>query len=302
MKKILTLFLTLCLLASVATCFAFSANAEETDIEVSVGSTFEWNSQAESVTGDPKTKFAWYKSNGVSPDGLWSYKFYSLNKKMYKSLVLSGSNFAWSASAGNDDGGIGMARVVNLGGTFHPGYAADVVKEFTCPSGGKIRISSTVARQKDAAGTTGASFAIYVEDRLVYPEEGNGDYLTLVSSTPQTIDVDVEVSKNERVRIHIGAIEEQEEDYVDMSNTITYTSVNDDVAEGLTEDTLVFSTIPRTDDGPGNANNNNNGGSKLPTKNDGLSTGAIIGIVAGAVAVVGIAVVVVIVLKKKKQD
>ncbi len=311
MKRILTFLLTLCLLASVATCFAFSANAEETDIKVTVGQSFAWNEQTTKATGDTKASANWSKSGGVSPDGLWNYKFYSLNKKIYRPLVYNGGNFAWSSKAGTDDGGVGMARVRNYGANFHPGYAADVVKEFTCPSGGTIQISSTVARKTDlASGTeaTGTSFAIYVEDRLVYPEEGKGEYLTLVSTQTQTINITVEVAKNERVRIHIGAIGEQTNDDVDMSNTITYKSINDNVAEGLTEDTLVHSVITRTDDGfagpddDDNKDNNVGEDPRLPTRKEGLSTGAIIGIVAGAVAVVGIAVVVVIVLKKKQQE
>ncbi len=309
MKKILTLFLILCLLASVATCFAFSANAEEKEIQVSVGQSFEWNDQSPAVTGDPKSKLNWHKSGGVSPDGLWSYQFYALARKMYFNMHACGNDFAWNASSNTkNESGLDWARVLNLGKSFHPDVAADVVKVFKCPSGGTIQISSIVARTTDlksGSSATGTSFAIYVEDRLVYPEEGDGEYLTLVSTDEQTIDVTVDVAKGERVRIHIGAIGDNSNDGVNMSNVITYKTVNNNAAEGVTEDTLVFSTISRTEDTPDlpdTNDSNTGGGSKLPVKNDGLSTGAIIGIVAGVVAVVGIAVVVVIVLKKKKQD
>lgn len=302
MKKFLTLFLTLCLVVSFAACFAFSANAEE--IKVSVGSSFEWNDNS----GDAKTQMAWHKSGGKSADGLWKYQYYSLAKQVYKDMVACGKFFAWSSKATADDFGIGYARVMEYGTYFHPGYAADAVKVFTCPSGGSIQISTEVARKTDLkSGTsaTGTSFAIYVEDKLVYPEEGGGEYLTLVSTEPQLIDVTVDVAKGERVRIHIGAIGEQSADGVLMKNTITYKSINDEVAGDISDKTLTNSRLDSTEDVPTlkpnqGGNNNNN---RLPTKNDGgLSTGAIIGIVAGVVAVAGIAVVVVIVLKKKKQD
>lgn len=300
MKKFLTLLLTLCLVASVVSSFAVVANAE--DIQVSVGQSFEWNDQS----ADPKTKMAWYKSNGTSPDGLWKYKFYSLNKKVYQNLVINGNDFCWKTDAGNDDYGIGMARVRQVGKNFHPGYAADVVKEFTCPSGGSIQILSTVARQNDLkAGTSanGTSFAIYVEDRLVYPEEGGGEFLTLVSSEEQIIDVTVDVKKGERVRIHIGAIGEQSGDGINMANTITYKAVNDEDAGELSDTTFTNTRIENTNARPTlDVNNQGGNNNRLPSDNDGLSVGAIVGIVIGGVAVVGIAAVVVIVLKKKKQD
>lgn len=302
MKKILTILLSLCLLVSCVACFAVSANAEE-EIKVSVGSSFEWNSSA----GDAKTQMAWSKSGGKSPDGLWQYQYYSIAKDVYKNMVAFGTAFAWSAKATSDDYGIGYARVMEYGTYFHPGYAADAVKVFTCPSGGSIQISTEIARRNDLkAGSTanGTSFAIYVEDKLVYPGEGGGDYLTLVSTEPQLIDVEVKVAKGERVRIHIGALGEQSGDGVVMKNTITYKSINNDVAEDISDKTLTDGRIESTDTAPtlkpNQGGNNNN---KLPVKNNGgISTGAIIGIVAGVVVVAAAAVVVVIVLKKKKQD
>ena len=307
MKKILTILLSLCLLACFATCFAVSANAEE-EIKVSVGSSFEWNDNS----GDAKTQMAWSKSEGKSADGLWKYQYYSLKKGVYKDMVAFGKQFAWSSKATGDDYGIGYARVGEYGLWFHPGYAADAVKVFTCPSGGTIQISTEIARKNDLqadSNTTGTSFAIYVEDRVV-PIDGQ-DSLTLVSSEPQMVDVTVDVAKGERVRIHIGCVSktgtitDQNGDGVTMKNTITYKSINDDVAGDISDKTLTHSVIEGTYDQPTNipnqgGNNNNN---KLPTKNDGgISTGAIIGIVAGVVVVATAAVVVVIVLKKKKQD
>lgn len=303
MKKLLTVILSLCLLASLATCFAVSAHAEE-KVEVTVGQVFEWNDQST----DANTQRAWRTGKGTSPDGLWKYQFYSLNKKVYQDLVFAnGSQYAWTANPGNDDSGIGYARVRQFGKNFHPAYAADVVKVFTAPSGGSIFVSSILSRDNDVqSGTTatGSSFAIYVEDRLVYPEEGNGEFLTLVSSTPQTVEVTFDVKAGERVRFHIGAIGDQGGDSTNMSNTITYKSINDEVAEEVTDPTVTVSQYgTNTYKPPIPGDNDNDGGDRdLPTRNNGISTGAVVGIVIGAVAVVAIAVVVVIVLKKKKAE
>lgn len=312
MKKLVSVFLTICLLASLAVCFTVSANAAE---EVTVGKEYAWNDQSTT----PAAAVKWRNGGGKSPDGLWKYEIYHLATEKFYGVVLhsAGGQYAWNATAGADDHGMGYARVREVGKNFHPAYGADIVKTFICPEGGTIDITSTVARAEAVPGGSelnGTSFAIYVEDRRVYPAEGEGEYLTLDSTAEKTVEVKaVEVAKNERVRIHIGAIGNQEKDEVSMSNIIIYKSLNsDNVADIPTDvntdtntDTDESSSGDNWWDKPDNGkdknsdkNNNNNAGSN----EDGLSAGAIIGIVIGAVAVVGIAVAVVIVLKKKKQD
>ena len=307
MKKILTLALSLCLLASVVACFAISANAEDT--LVTVGQTFEWNDQS----ADATTQKAWRTSKGVSPDGLWRYQFYSLAKGTYHNLVTAGNMFAWTSNPGSDDNGIGYARVRNNGKNFHPAEKADVVKRFTCPSGGTIQITSVVARasQLQAGGSaTGTSFAIYLEDQLVYPTDGS-EYVTLVSTAEQTLEATFEVKKNQNVYIRIGAIGNQGSDAIDMSNVVTYKSVNDEAVEGIVED-VTTSTATKTGpdlpdftdaDGKGSIiRTSNSGGTTNVGGNDGgLGTGAIIGIVVAAVAVVGIAAAVIVIVMKKKK-
>ncbi len=312
MKKFLTVLLSLCMLVSLATCIAMvTTGAEEADI--TVGQVFEWNDQSKAVTGDAATELAWRTGKATSPDGNWKYHFYSLNKKMYQPVVIATGNiYAWNKDPGSDDNGLGYARVRKFGAEFHPGYAADIVKTFTCPSGGSIQISTTVARGNnlEAGKGTGTSFAIYKENTnertLVYPEAGAGEYLTLVSTTPQTVEVTVDVAKGERIHIHIGAMEDQNGDVVTMSNTITYKSISDDEVEGpVTNSSLPSATGGVSYTNPGLTDKTTDGagsGAQGGAQGGGLTTGAIVGIVIGAVAVVGIAVAVVVILKKKKQD
>ncbi len=311
MKKILTILLSLCMLVSLATCIAMvPTGAEESD--VTVGQVFEWNDQSKETTGDAATELAWRTGKATSPDGNWKYHFYSLNKKMYQTVVIATGNlYAWNKNPGDDDNGLGYARVRKFGAEFHPGYAADIVKTFTCPSGGSIQISSTVFRNNnlEAGKGTGSSFAIYKENTegrtLIYPEAGAGEYLTLVSSSPQTVEVTVDVAKGERIHIHIGAMEDQSGDVVTMSNTITYKSISDDAVEGpVTNSSLPSATggVSYTNPGLADKTTDGAGSGTQGGAQGGLSTGAIVGIVIGAVAVVGIAVAAVVILKKKKQD
>ena len=67
MKKILALLLMLVLSVSTVTCAVLFADAEETDVEVTVGMKFEWNQNTDTVP-------QWISNKGHSADGLWSYK------------------------------------------------------------------------------------------------------------------------------------------------------------------------------------------------------------------------------------
>ncbi len=312
MKKILTILLSLCLLVSLATCLTMvNTGAEET--EVTVGQVFEWNDQSKDATGDAATETAWRKAKATSPDGNWKYHFYSLTKNMYQTVVITtSSEYAWTKQPTDEDAGIGYARVRKFGSNFHPDNKADIVKTFICPSGGTIEISSTVARANnlEAGKGTGTSFAIYKENTegrtLVYPEAGGSEYVALVSTAPQDIKVTVDVAKGERIHIHIGAMDDRNGDAVNMSNTVTYKAISDDTLGGEVTNSslpsasggLTYSEPVLTEKDTNGAGSNVTGGGN----SEGLPVGAIVGIVIGVVAVVGIAVAVVVILKKKKQN
>ncbi len=302
MKKILTILLTLCLLASLAVSFTVSSFAAE-DVEVTVGQSFAWNDQSENA----ETQKAWRTSKGVSPDGLWKYQVYVLAKEMYLDVVLSSDGFAWNATPGST--GLGYARARQYGKNFHPGEAADIVKVFTFPSGGTVTVDTVVSRANEwVTGTnTPTSIAIYLEDKLVYPT--SGEYESLTSTTDRNITFDVDVAKNQRLYIHIGAVEaNQSSDAINMANTITYKTVNDSSVE-IEEPTTttdekkppVVSIPDFTDGPPTDSDKDSTRTVSLPGggNDDSSSTGLIIGIVAAVVVVAAVAVV--IVIKKKKQ-
>lgn len=302
MKKILTVLLSLCLLVSLAACFAISANAEESEeISVTVGQKFEWNNQK----GDIAKQKAWTGGKGKSPDGLWKYQFFAHTKQVYGDLVYAPSVYcyAWTKDVGSSEDGFNYARVREYGSNFHPGKEADVVKVFTCPSGGTIELQTIATRVFEVGeGATGTSIAIYLEDQLVYPAEGGGDYLLLDDTTTHDFKVTVDVAKNQRIYIHVGAVDKHiSGDAIIMENYVTYKAVNDTSAE--TSDKTVSFDIPTAEqedltltdmDATGSV-----GGSD--TQGNQSSAGWVLWVVIAAVAVVILVVVVVIVKKKKAQ-
>lgn len=297
MKKILTVFLSLCLLASLATCFALSSHAEESEeIVVTVGQKFEWNSQS----GSTESQLAWRSGGGKSPDGLWKYMIYATVRGIYQPTCYAPvpQAYAWTTMPGDADG-VGYARVRDFGGNFHPDNLADIVKVFTCPSGGTIDIQTTIARVSDILSDkdNGTSFAIYLDDQLIYPT--SDEYLTLSSTAPMEIPLeDIEVSKNQCIYFQIGSIGNRGSDAVTMSNTITYRKINDSEVDETTVSNLEFSSISENYTIP-DLNDDND---LISKKDKGSSAGAIIGIVVGAVAVVGIAAAAVVIVKKKKEE
>ena len=296
MKKILTVFLALCLIAAFGTMFAISSFAEEAteEIDVTAGMKFEWNDSSENAK-------QWIQSKGVSPEGLWKYQMYALEKGIYQDLAaVYSSGFAISTNPGDD--GVGYARVRKNGINFHPGKTADVVKAFTCPSGGTIEVTSVLTREKDVSQTgTGTSFCVYLGSQLVYPADGS-PYMILNSKDPQTFTFTVDVAKGQVLRFHIGGIDGNiAGDSTNMSNVVTYKAVNDSVGEDEVSGTITFDRVSNTVSVDAIGANNGNNGSSLNTSNggNGGNVGLIIGIVAGVVVVA--AVVVVVIIKKKQQ-
>lgn len=303
MKKILTVLLSLCLLVSLAACFAISANAEEAeDISVTVGQKFEWNSQK----GELAKQRAWAGGKGKSPDGLWKYQFYSHVKQIYGDLVYSSAVncYAWTKDVGSSEEGLNYARAREFGLNFHPGKEADVVKVFTCPSGGTVELQTIATRLYEVGeGTTGTSIAIYLEDQLVYPEEGGGDYLLLDDTTTQDFKVTIDVAKNQRIYIHVGGVDKNiGGDAINMENFVTYTAVNDASAD--TSDKTLSLDIPTAEDEDLTLTDmdatGSVGGSAGQSSNQG-GAGWVLWVVIAAVVVVILVVVVVIVKKKKAQ-
>ena len=219
MKKLLTLMLSLVFVF----CLCLGSFASTPDISVSVGQTFAWNDSS----ADPQQ---WIQSKGVSPDGLWQYQFYALETGVYGDLSSVYSNgFAFSTNPGMY--GIGYARVRNNGINFHPGETADTAKVFTCPAGGRIRVTSTLTRINETGyGVNGTSFAAYLEGTTVFPSDG-APYVEVNDIESHTFTFEVQVAKGQRLYLQIGAIDGNSmNDSTNMTNEITYLTVDDSVA------------------------------------------------------------------------
>ena len=294
MKKILALVLTLCVALSMAVAFGSMANAEEKEIDVTVGMKFEYNA-SENVS-------KWLADKGTSPDGLWAYKVQPLARPgVFMNVVINnGPYYAWANPSG--DSGLGYARVRELGINFHPGTDADIVKVFYCPSGGTIKLDTIIRRAtefvvQEGSENTPTSLAIYVEDRKVFPEGGD-EYMAITKAEDQTYSVTFNVAKNERVYIRIGAIGQQSGDAVYMTNTVTYEAVNGDIAEPTD---ITLTTSRPTVEAPTSTSKPSNNGTIVPPKRDnGPNVGLIVGIVAAVVVVGGAAAF--IFIKKKNSS
>lgn len=294
MKKILALVLTLCVALSMAVAFGSMANAEENEIDVTVGMKFEYNA-SESVA-------KWLAEKGTSPDGLWAYKVQPLARPgVFMNVVInSGPYYAWADPSG--DSGLGYARVRELGINFHPGTDADIVKVFYCPSGGTIKLDTTIRRvnefiAQEGSSATPTSLAIFVEDRKVFPE-GADEYISISSIEDQTYSVTFSVAKNERVYIHIGAMGDQASDAVEMSNTITYEEINGDIGD---PSDVTFENSRDTVDAPSSTKTDKpNPTIIVPPKDNGPNVGLIIGVVVAVVVVAGVAAF--LFIKKKKAE
>lgn len=302
MKKILTAVMALCLMVALAATFAINAFAAEEELIVAVGSKFEWNDQS----ATPALQKAWIQSKGQSADGLWKYQMFVLDREMYVDLkAVYDAGFAHSTTPGSS--GVGYARARKHGSNFHPGESADIVKTFICPSGGKIQIDTTVYRENAVTSqdVTGVSFAIYLEstdtNTLVYPTDGT-EAVIINSADPQQHLAEIDVKAGERIHIHIGAVDRnQSGDSTNMSNVITYKSVNDESVV-VSDKTISFNRETNTALNGHDFNNGGAGGDGLPVpgeEKDGSSLPLILGIVGGVV-VVG-AVVVFVIIKKRQQ-
>lgn len=227
MKKLLLIALSLCMMLGTVAAFAVPSVAIEdgvNEVEVVAGSSFSWNDQS----GDPDSQKVWRFGKGKSPDGLWQYLFYSPKRKVYGPMVYSSHGYyAWAKEPGVS--GLGYARARDFGRNFHPGETADVVKCFTFPSGGTVTVDTVIARVtawEEGTDTTPTSLTIFLDDRQVFP--ANGEYETIVSDVEQTYSFDIDVIANQRLYIHIGCIDgNMQGDAVIMSNFVTYTAVDE---------------------------------------------------------------------------
>ncbi len=191
------------------------------DVEVVVGQTFEWNDQS----ATEETQEAWRTGGGKSPDGLWKYQIYVPQKSFYLDVVFSEHGYAWHATPGST--GLGYARARDYGFNFHPAEMADIVKTFYVPADGTISVDTTIARVNEwvQGNGTPTSFAIYLDDKLVYPSDGSR-YQEITSTTPLDISVELEVQKNQALHIHIGCVnDDQSSDAVNMINSVFYLSL-----------------------------------------------------------------------------
>lgn len=302
MKRTLSILCCLCLVLSMAAALTLNASAE---VEVTLGQEFAYNGASTA-----EERLAW-RTHNPSEDGLWKYMFYHLGKGVYsdmKSVKTQGAQYSWNGTEASNSGtgDFDYCLVREYGKNFHPGSGADVCKAFICPTGGTVNIRTTIYRANEWTSEskgTPTGFAIFVGAKQIFPESGSG-YESITSKTPREITCTAEVLQGEQIIFRINCIDgDKASDAVYMENFVSYSAINrdgpvvTDTNTGLVasyHDIDVDVTIPTLvdTDVSGNAD----------TASSGLSTGAIVGIVIGAVVVVGAAVAAILIVKKKKEN
>ena len=164
-------------------------------------------------------KSAWKATRGESPDGLWTFKLYDLQKDVYLHAFNSSGNATFNAVK---EGGV----------SFAPPVSFDVVKVFTCPSGGTVRLENVIRADDDDFSLkegNGVSFSVYLDGELVYPADGTL-YEVITSPRGKYREIELEVKKNQKIYFHLGSRGNNHDEYGYMRNSVVYESVNDAVS------------------------------------------------------------------------
>lgn len=92
-----------------------------------------------------------------------------------------------------------------------------------------MKLETEVARFTDLSGVSnaaanGTSLRILVNDTQVYPLYS--DALVLTSTTAKNFSLDLPVTAGDKIRIVVGSLGQTTSDALKMSNTVTYTCVD----------------------------------------------------------------------------
>lgn len=180
------------------------------EVEVKPWQIFEWNYYDDD---------AWQKGKGVSPDGLWEFKLYSLTEDKYVNARMSDGSYLKNCMSKNYFDG------------FRPPIDYDLVKVFTCPSGGTIRLETLIGNDLNNGNVVqnGSSLAIYLDGEQVYPTDGS-KYEIFPNVRTLYREITLNVKKNQKIYIHLGSLANTHENDVSLKNRVVYKSVNDSVA------------------------------------------------------------------------
>lgn len=103
---------------------------------------------------------------------------------------------------------------------MHPGDEVDVVKTFTVPRNGRVKLDTSLG--KDYTGGDGDTFCIYLNDKKVYPLGGNPIVITETNDISRSCTIDV--TDGDKIRYVIGKNNNKDRDSLHMTNIITYVS------------------------------------------------------------------------------
>ena len=96
-------------------------------------------------------------------------------------------------------------RVRDNGMGMHPGAKADSIKTFICPEDGKVNFRVVLNRQYAVnAGNNGTSVCVYLNDTKIWPTDS--DVHELNDALSITISLDLDIKKNDLIRLIVGSL------------------------------------------------------------------------------------------------
>ncbi len=204
-KRMLSLVLTLALLATLSVGSVYSAQ------EVTPGTSYTYT-QADH----------WGKESDI-----WSWQWALSDTTQFQDMTFT--NVSGQGDCYVADWDLYPYCAARWGGNnVHPNVGADAARVFTAPASGSVTLSVSVARGSQFGAPTNnspTSFRILLGDATVYPAEG--EYLILTSTTPQIITLPLKVFAGEKIRFVVGAMNNQASDAVNLLTTVTYDTVGD---------------------------------------------------------------------------
>lgn len=208
MKKIASLMCVLSLVVGMLSTGIYTRVEETKADNLQTVYTYDCDS---SKWGLPVENWSW-EYRGICNDLFYNMKYVKGQIDKEGKIVNRYIAYNW---ADNE-----YASIYGNGKNMHPGDKVDVVKTFTAPRTGRVKLDITIG--KDDKDGDGITFCIYLNDKKVYPL--GGDPITIVGASDVFESCTVDVNKGDKIRYVIGKNVNRSRDSTHMTNTITYVS------------------------------------------------------------------------------
>lgn len=218
MKKTLALFMTLALMLTCITGFAFNSSAEgETPEYVEPSYSFELAMQSfGNVDGiEQNPEWGSYDSeDGFFFDDVWTFEYWDHDSQVFAPMAAYfrsnqpgmkpsyGAFYMPYPEVGYSENGLHWIAIWNKGKYYHPGTTGGPVVTFIVPADGTISYSAAWS-----SGGNGNYATLWVNDEMIFPADGNLENAVFNNNSPITIEVEAfKVKAGDRVRLRLTTV------------------------------------------------------------------------------------------------